>query len=123
MSRYLPNPEEKIVPDGAVRKRSIIAFSMFILLLVGGALLFARLYNEPQSANNVQPTLRKGLKANERLFSLFYSKHREAKSFTKDDAVKKVRVNGDVGMDGTLDTTWRLKVARNPGDTLMLTMD
>ena len=123
MSRYLPNPEEKIVPDGAVRKRSIIAFSMFILLLVGGALLFARLYNEPQSANNVQPTLRKGLKANERLFSLFYRKHREAKSFTKDDAVKKVRVNGDVGMDGTLDTTWRLKVARNPGDTLMLTMD
>ena len=123
MSRYLPKPEESVVPDGAVRKRSIIAFSIFIALLVCGGLLFAKLYNEPQSADNVQPTLRQGLKANERLFSLFYSKHREAKTFTKQDAATKVRVNGDVGMDGTLDTAWRLKVARNPGDTLVLTMD
>ncbi len=122
MSRYLPKPEESVVPDGAVRKRSIIAFSIFIVLLVCGGLLFAKLYSEPQSADNVQPTLRQGLKANERLFSLFYSKHREAKTFTKQDAVTKVRVNGDVGMDGALDTAWRLKVARNPGDTLILTL-
>src|SRR6185437_10423946 len=70
-----------------------------------------------------QPTLRKGFKANEKLFSLFYSKTREAKTFKKPDAVSNVRVNGDVGMSGTLDTSWRLKVARKPGDTLILTLD
>ena len=32
-------------------------------------------------------------------------------------------MNGDVGMDGNLDTTWRLKIARKPGDTLVLTLN
>jgi hypothetical protein len=106
-----------------IRRRTIIAFSVFFVCLILGGLAFAWLYNEPASADNVQPTLRTGLKANEKMFSLFYSKSREAKVFSKSDAVKNVRVNGDVGMGGVLDTSWRLKIARNPGDTLVLTLD
>ena len=107
-----------------INRRTIIAFSVFIVCIGIGIFLFAWLYNQPQVADNVQPTLRKGLVMNEKLFSRFYSKTREAKVFQKSDAVTKVRVNGDVGMDGELDTaTWRLKVVRNPGDTLILTID
>lgn len=106
-----------------IRRRTLISFFVFFLCLTIGSVLFFKLYNEPQSADNVQPTLRKGLQANEKILSLFFSTQRQAKSFKKSDAVKNVRVNGDVGMDGKLDTTWRLKVARKPGDTLVLTLD
>lgn len=106
-----------------IKRRTVVAFTVFFVCLCCGGLVFAWLYNQPQSADGVQPTLRTALEANEKLFSLFYSKRREAKVFKKTDAVTDVRVNGDVGMDGELDTTWRLKVARNPGDTLILTLD
>ena len=106
-----------------IRRRTLISFSVFFLCLTIGGVLFFNLYHEPQSADNVQPTLRKGLRANEKILSLFFSTKRQTKSFNKSDAVAKVRVNGDVGMDGKLDSTWRLKVARKPGDTLVLTLD
>ena len=106
-----------------IRRRTLISFSVFFLCLTIGGVLFFNLYHQPQSADNIQPTLRKGLRANEKILSLFFSTKRQAKSFHKSDAVAKVRVNGDVGMDGTLDTTWRLKVAKGPGDTLVLTLD
>ncbi len=106
-----------------IRRRTIISFSVFFVCLIIGGLAFAWLYNQPQTADSVQPTLRKGLEMNEKLLSLFYSKRREAKPFDRSQAAKEPRVNGDVGMDGELDTaTWRLKVARNPGDTLTLTL-
>jgi len=106
-----------------IKRRTVIAFSVFFACVIAGGFGFAWLYNQPPTADNVQPTLRKVLTANEKLFGMFYSKTREAKTFKKKDAVEEVRVNGDVGIDGDLDTTWRLKVARSPGDTLVLTLD
>jgi len=85
--------------------------------------LFFRLYNEPQDKGGVQPTLRTALNTNEKIFRNAYSEAHEAKAYTVADAVPKPRVNGSYGMDGTLDTaTWRMKVARNPGDTLYVTL-
>src|SRR4051812_47720213 len=93
-----------------IKRRTIVSFSVFLCCLACGCLLFFRLYNEPQTANDMQPTLRKGLESNEKLFSMFYSSNREAKAYQKADAAKKIRVNGDIGMDGLLDTaTWRLR--------------
>ena len=106
-----------------VRRRSLISFVVFIVCFILSIWTFVWLYNQPQEADNVQPTLRKGLNANEYLFSRFFSKTREAKIFKRSDAVDEVRVNGDVGMDGELDTTWRLQIVRKPGDTLVLTID
>ena len=106
-----------------ITRRTIISFTIFFIGIGCGIYLFSRLYNEPLNAG-VQPTLRKVFVANEKIFSLFYSKTHHAKTFKKSDAVAKARVNGGIGMDGTLDTaTWRLKVVRNPGDTLILTLD
>ena len=114
---------KKRTTEQEIRRRTLISFSVFFMCLTIGGVLFFNLYHEPQSADNVQPTLRKGLQANEKILSLFFSTKRQAKSFKKSDAVTNVRVNGDVGMDGTLDTTWRLKLARKPGDTLVLTLN
>jgi len=105
-----------------IKRRTIRAFIVFFVCFILGGFAFAWLYNQPATADNVQPTLRKVLNANDKLFSLFFSSERQAKAFKKSEAVKEVRVNGDIGMDGELDTTWRLKVARNPGDTLVLTL-
>ena len=107
-----------------IRRRTLIAFTIFIACMAGGILGFAWIYNQPTTADNVQPILRKGFMLNERLFSLFYNKSREAKKYSKEDAEKKVRVNGNVGMEGALDTaTWRLRVARRSGDTLLITLN
>ena len=114
---------KKRTVEQEIKRRTFIAFSVFFLCLTIGCALFFRLYTEPQSADNIQPTLRKGLAANEKLLSLFFSKKRETKSFKNSEALTNVRVNGDVGMKGILDTSWRLKVARRPGDTLVLTLN
>ncbi len=114
---------KKRTVEQEIKCRTFISFSVFFLCLTLGGVLFFKIYNQPQNEDNLQPILRKGLRANEKLLSLFFSKKREAKSFKKSDAVTKVRVNGDVGMDGNLDTTWRLKIARKPGDTLVLTLN
>lgn len=118
-----PNIKKKRTVEQEIKRRTFISFSVFFLSLTIGGVLFFKLYNGPPSADNLQPTLRKGLRANEKLLSLFFSKNRETKIFKRADAVTIVRVNGDVGMKGKLDSTWRLKVARKPGDTLVLSLD
>jgi len=117
-------PEHTDPVQREITRRTIVSFTIFFICIASGIYLFSRLYSEPQSADKVQPTLRKVLVANEKLFSLFYSKTRLAKTFKKSDVAIKARVNGGVGMEGTLDTViWRLKVVRNPGDTLILTLN
>lgn len=113
----------KVLSQDAIRKRTIRSFSVFGVSLAIGALLFGRLYNQPEQADGMQPVLRKALGANEVLFSKFYSKTRESRPFRKSEAVSEARVNGDAGMDGELDTSWRLNVVRKPGDTLVLSID
>jgi len=87
---------KKRTTEQEIRRRTLISFSVFFMCLTIGGVLFFNLYHEPQSADNVQPTLRKGLQANEKILSLFFSTKRQAKSFKKSDAVTNVRVNGDV---------------------------
>ena len=115
---------EEVISQKDIRRRTIISFFVFMVLIIAGSVAWSWLYNTPPSADNVQPQLRKGLEANERLMSNFYSISRLAKTYSKSEAVATPRVNGGVGMDGVLDTaTWRLKVVRKPGDTLLLTLE
>src|SRR4051794_11354574 len=103
-----------------IRRRTIIAFSVFFICIGLAYIVWIRLYHQPTKSEDVQPTLRKGLQLNEKIFSLIYSRKHQAKTFEKSQAVKDVRVNGDAGMGGTLDTaTWRMKLVRKPGDTLL----
>ncbi len=67
--------------------------------------------------------MRKGLTINEKLFSSVFNEGRLVKTYDKSEAVKKVRVNGNLGM-GVFDTSqWKLQVLNQNADTLFITMD
>jgi DMSO/TMAO reductase YedYZ molybdopterin-dependent catalytic subunit len=57
------------------------------------------------------------------LFSSIYRNDRLVKTYSKSEAAKNVRPNGDVGMSDKLDAAaWRLQVVRAAGDTLRLSL-
>ncbi|MEO8859974.1 MAG: molybdopterin-dependent oxidoreductase [Ginsengibacter sp.] len=115
--------EEIIISEKKLRKRTLISFSIFIVLLVAALLAWNRLHQQPKIAGT-PGTLRKGLNFNGTFFSNFLSDDHLAKTYPLSAAVPHVRVNGDAGMENDFDTaTWKLQVVRNPGDTLFLTMD
>jgi len=115
--------EEISISEKKLRRKTIVSFSIFILLMLSGIFLWKKLHQEPQIAQTPK-TLRKVLNTNENIFSGFLSDQHLAKSYPVSASVKNVRVNGNVGMGNDFDpSTWKLKVVRNYGDTLFLTLD
>ncbi len=115
--------KEELLDQQYINRRSLASFGVWFVLL---CIFFSSWYilaNQKQSAANVQPIFRSNFERNEGIFSRFYSAGRMAKPFSKAEAVKNVRINGDVGMDIAYDTQqWVLKVARKPDDTLLVTL-
>ncbi|MGB4774315.1 MAG: molybdopterin-dependent oxidoreductase [Daejeonella sp.] len=106
-----------------IRRRTIIAFSIFVLLTISTYSAWKWLYHQPQESG-IQKTLRKALNKNEAIFAPTLSDNNLAKTFPKSKAAKEVRVNGDAGMDNNFDPkNWKMKVIRKPGDTLFITLD
>jgi DMSO/TMAO reductase YedYZ molybdopterin-dependent catalytic subunit len=115
--------EEILISEKKLRNKTIISFAVFIVLLVSAVFVWKKLHQQPQVAGVVQP-LRTVLNYNERVFTNFLSDNHLAKSFPVSQAVQNVRVNGNVGMGDDFDpSTWKLKVVRSPGDTLLVTLD
>ena len=105
------------------RKKAVVSFIIFIALLIGAYFFWQWLNHQPQQGQALQP-LRKGYEFNEKVFHSTLGKNAKAKEFTVADAVKNVRVNGNIGMLHEVDTaTWRLAVVKAPGDTLRLSLD
>lgn len=103
--------------------RSLSSFAVLILLFTGGWMGFKWIRKQPRD-NGTPAPLRKVLVMNEKIFSSYFDSNRLVKEFPLSAAVKNVRVNGSAGMSDAVDTaTWRLKVARSNGDTLMLSLD
>jgi DMSO/TMAO reductase YedYZ molybdopterin-dependent catalytic subunit len=118
--QYDDNQVKKVL-----RRRTVRAFAVFILLGMIAVFGLRSLYRTPREKGDayIQPPLRKTLQANERLFTSTFDPDKLAKTYPVGAAVKNVRVNGNVGMNQQFDTAgWQLKVVRHPGDTLMLTM-
>ena len=116
--------KEEIVSEEQVRKKTLIAFSFFLLFLIACVVGWKWLHNQPVSDGALKP-LRAVLNVNEKIFSsLLLSKDHLAKTFSLAAAVHKVKVNGDAGMGNDFDpATWKLQVVRHPGDTLFVTLD
>ena len=105
------------------RRRTIISFVIFFAFIIVGVLGWNMLYNQPMD-NGVQKTLRKVMGWNEQIFEKAYDTCHLAKTFPQSEAVKKVRVNGDIGMGHDFDVKdWKMKVVKSTGDTLYLTLD
>lgn len=99
------------------------SFIIFIVFIAAGIFAWKWLLHQPEDQGALKP-LRTTLNANEKIFSNTFSQKKETKTYSVKDAVKNVRVNGDIGHSDTVDlNVWRLNVVRSKGDTLKLTLD
>jgi DMSO/TMAO reductase YedYZ molybdopterin-dependent catalytic subunit len=115
--------KERLITKKQLILKNIFAFSFFILAFVAGFYVWKMLRHEPQD-KGVQKTLRKGLSANEKIFSNAFDPNKLVKTYDKNEAVKSVRVNGHDGLKTSLDiAAWRLQVVKKAGDTAFFTMD
>ncbi len=104
--------------------RTVFSFVVFALFISGMYSGWRWLYNQPEDSMGIQKPLRTVLDKNEQVFSKTISSDHLSKTYPVSKAAKKVRVNGNVGMQGEMDTsTWRLHLVRSPGDTLLLTLE
>src|SRR2546423_5338853 len=97
--------KEKLLTSKQIRLRTIFAFAFFIIAMSTGAYAWYWLRKQPQdnSMGGIPKPLRKGLNANEKLFSSTFNSNKLAKTYPKSEAAKNVRVNGDVGMGDDFD--------------------
>lgn len=114
--------KHETVDDNKIKRKTLMSFIVFIVLLLAGVFVFTWIKNQPQD-NGTQKPLRKVLSANEKIFSKVFDSNKLVKEYPVSAAVKKVRVNGKDGLKDSVDEhTWRLQVIRKPGDTLKLTL-
>ena len=115
-------PQRQLTKKQMVR-RTVLSLSVFVLLGVLAVATFNWVRKQPRDGGTPKP-LRKALTANERVFSALFDSNKLVREYPVSAAAKNVRVNGDLGMDGRLDTaTWRLHVVRSKGDTLTLSLN
>jgi DMSO/TMAO reductase YedYZ molybdopterin-dependent catalytic subunit len=115
--------EEKIADSSYIRKKSLLAFGIFFLLIAGALVSWKWLNHQPESAGALRP-LRSVLTFNEAVFSTFISDNHQSKTYSLSAVAPKTRVNGDAGMSDNFDpASWQLQVVRKPGDTLHITLD
>lgn len=118
------NKRTKEITTSSYTKRMIFSFLIFAALITIGIFSWKWLNHQPDDQGALKP-LRKTLEVNERILksAVFDSSH-HTKEYSEKDAAKKVRVNGLIGIEKTVDTsTWRLQVVRATGDTLKISLD
>lgn len=117
------NNSEQNISEKQLRKKTLISFSVFIVLIVFALVAWKWLYKQPD-ANGTPKPLRSALNYNGSFFSNFFSSNHLAKTFPVSAAVHHVRVNGSDGMSDDFDPSkWKLQVIKNAGDTLFVTLD
>jgi len=114
---------EQSISTGALRRKSFIAFALFFILIAAVWAMFRWINRQPEVAGAPKP-LRRTLEFNEKVFSTVFDSTQLVKEYPVSKAVKVVRVNGKDGLsDSVNEETWRLKVIRDAGDTLQLTIN
>lgn len=122
MSKSSSSLPEESISNSAFKRKSIISFLIFIVLVLAAWAAFKLINHQPEEAGALRP-LRKALNFNEKVFSGVFDTGRLVKEFSVSEAAKRVRVNGKDGMSDAVDeATWRLKVVRAAGDTFQLTL-
>ncbi len=115
--------KEYEISSSQLRNKTLLAFLIFAAIIVLAILSWKWLHNQPKEVGALKP-LRKVLNYNEDVFNKVSSDKHLAKTYPLSAAVKKARVNGDLGMGKDFDpSTWKLKVIKKPGDTLFITLD
>lgn len=118
--------KEKFLSDRQVRFKTWFAFGFFILALAGAFFGWKWLRDQQPDGGlrgGIPSVLRTGLEANGELFTSTFNPSRLMPTFPKSQAVKKARVNGNIGMDAEFDPSgWQLVVVKSNGDSLLLNL-
>lgn len=116
--------EEKLISSKEIRKRTIISFSIFFVLIALAVFGWKWLNKQPND-NGVPQPIRTVLNNNEKIFSNFiFSSNNLTRAYPKNAVAPKTRVNGDAGMGKNFDpATWKLQVVKSPSDTLLINLE
>ena len=114
--------EEIAITSKKLRNRTILAFIIFLIGIVAAIFIWKWIHRQPEVADSPKP-LRKVLSLNEKVFSKTLSDQHLVKTYPLSAAAKNVRVNSLIGLKSELDSNWKLKLVRNPGDTLLISLD
>jgi DMSO/TMAO reductase YedYZ molybdopterin-dependent catalytic subunit len=115
--------EEKIISARQVAKKTALSFVIFFACLLLAVAGWKWLRNTPKEAGVPRP-LRTVLHSNETVFSAMFSNFHLSKTYPREMAVPRVRVNGDAGLGGDFDPeSWKLQLIKSPGDTLFISLD
>jgi len=118
----LKDPEQIEISSKKFIRKSIIAFVIFIIAIFAAIFIWKWIHRQPDIAGSPKP-IRKVLSLDEKVFSKVLSDNHLVKTYPESAEAKNVRLNGDLGLKSALDSSWKLKIAKSPGDTLFLTLD
>ena len=117
----------KLTTDQVIVKKTIVSFFFFFLFAGAAFWGWKWLQDQPSDGafgGGIKPPLRTVLNKNEKFFNNWLSDGHLAKTYPLAAAAKKVRVNGNLGLEGDFDpATWELYVIKAKGDTLTLKLD
>ena len=116
--------KEILVTGRDLKKRSIVAFSIFFIMILMVIFGWKWLNRQPKD-NGIPSPLRAALNGNETFFSNYiYSTGNFSRVYDPAEAAPKVRVNGDAGVGSNFDPNkWKLQVIRKEGDTLFVNLN
>lgn len=112
--------EEKIISTKSIQRTTWISFVLFGVFITGCIGSWLWLKSQPLEEGALAP-LRKMFTFNEFIFGNLQGAQKTATEYSSNDAVTKVRVNGDAGLGDNFDTsTWKLQIIKSNLDTLYL---
>lgn len=119
----MSNNNEKSITRERLRFLTIVSLSCFVVCIAVGVYGWKWLYKQPKEQGAFKP-LRSVLNTNEKVFKRTLSASQLSKEYPKEQAVKKVRVNGKLGLKHDEDTlNWKLALLKNTGDTLFISLN
>ncbi|MEO9100030.1 MAG: molybdopterin-dependent oxidoreductase [Ginsengibacter sp.] len=117
------NDQEEIeISPKKLRNRSIVAFVIFLVGIAAAIFIWKWIHRQPEIAGVPKP-IRKVLSIDQKVFSKTLSDNHLVKTYPVSAAAKNVRVNSLIGLKSDLDSNWKLKLVRSPGDTLFISLD
>lgn len=127
MANFIQNiftKNSKLSVDQLIVKKTIVSFFFFFVFSGAGFWAWKWLRHQPLAADGTRKPLRKVLNANETVFKGLLSDNHFAKEYPKSAAVKKARVNGDLGLKTSFGpVAWKMNVIKKNGDTLKITLE
>ena len=121
--------KQPLTIDQKINRRNFISFTAFTVIAAGAYGGWRWLYNSPNEIAGItagaRKPLRRALNKTELVFRKVFSNNHLVKTYPKEMAAKRVRVNGDIGIEANKKfdpATWKLEVKKQSGETLNITL-